>query len=577
MNQQAVFHQGNRFYAYPLNKETLQIKIRTGLDVKEVVLHFGDPNDYKATMTVSNPKKIKSAHLVFNHPYTKFIVSESPMTWSWNRKKQSMILMNTSSDYQYFICDITPKNYRCKYYFEIITDNTSIFYGENGFYHTDQELNIWSTFYYPFIHEKEVHSAPSWVKETVWCQLFVERFSNGDPTNDPDNVRPWNEMPVTSHSFYGGDLRGIINQLEKLRSMGFTGLYLTPIFESPSNHKYNTTDYFTIDPHFGTKEDLKELVDKAHALGIRIMLDAVFNHSGDTWAFFLDVLENKQDSDYADWFYVNSFDPLSYQTFANTKRMPKLNTSNEALQEYLLSILEYYLREFNIDGYRFDVANELDHDFIRLVNKRIRANYPNCYLLGELWHDKSDWVTYDQFDAQMDYKMTNNFIEYSRGDITASELVNRLCEYYFITPNPIQFSSFHLLDSHDTPRLLTQVNEDPKKALLSLRLSLLLSGSFCLFYGTEYLISGKMDPHCRVPYPHNPTDEQLVYYHEVVSMIETRYQHLDSLQSIPRVEAIDDLFVMTFEDGLVVVANNTQQTKMYKSYKIEPFGVLLCE
>ena len=577
MNKQAIFHQGNRFYAYPLNKETLQIKLRTGLDVQKVVLHFGDPNDYRATMTVKNKKGINKAHLVFKHPFVKFIVSESPMTWSWNRMNKLMTLMNTSSDYHYFICDVKPKNYRCKYYFEILTEEESIFFGENGFYQDDSELNIWSTFYYPFIHEKEVHQAPSWVKETVWCQLFVERFSNGDPSNDPQNVKNWDDMPVTSHSFYGGDLRGIINNLTMLRSMGFTGLYLTPIFESPSNHKYNTTDYFKIDPNFGTAEDLKELVTKAHDLEMKIMLDAVFNHSGDTWAPFLDVIEKKQESNYVDWFYFNSFEPLSYQTFANTKRMPKLNTSNESLQEYLLSILEYYLKEFKIDGWRFDVANELDHDFIRLVNKRLRKSFPECYLLGELWHDKSDWVTYDQFDAQMDYKITNNFIEFSLGNLRATELVDRLCEYYFVTPNPIQLSSFHLLDSHDTPRLLTKVNEDPKKALLALSLSLLLSGSYCLFYGTEYLLSGKMDPHCRVPYPLNPSTQQFTYKEKVVEMLKTRYLHLDSLQTIPKVEAVDDLFVMTFGDELMVVANNTTTTKHYRNQSIQPLEMIIIE
>ena len=132
----------------------------------------------------------------------------------------------------------------------------------------------------PWMNPIDINRVPSWVNETVWYQIFPDRFCNGDPSINPENVKPWKCEKVASRDLYGGDLQGIINKLDYLQDLGITGIYTTPLNESPSNHKYDTTDYEKIDPHFGGDDVMARFVEEAHKRGIRVMLDAVFNHSG---------------------------------------------------------------------------------------------------------------------------------------------------------------------------------------------------------------------------------------------------------------------------------------------------------
>ena len=175
--------------------------------------------------------------------------------------------------------------------------------GKNGFSAPDDEENFFE-FLWP--NPTDAFRAPDWASEQVYYQIFPERFRNGEASNDPPGAERWG-APPTRENFQGGDLRGIIEKLGYIRDLGATCLYLTPIFKAPSNHKYDTVDYFDIDPAFGTKDDLAELVRSAHKLGLRVLLDGVFNHCGYYWPPFQDVVRNGESSGYASWFFPQSF------------------------------------------------------------------------------------------------------------------------------------------------------------------------------------------------------------------------------------------------------------------------------
>ena len=202
------------------------------------------------------------------------------------------------------------------------------------------------------------YHAPEWVKDAIFYQIFPERFANGDKNNDPAWVSPWGTTP-TPLTFCGGDLQGILDHLPYLSDLGINALYLTPVFAARSNHKYDTADYFQVDPGFGDQALLKKLVDSAHQSGIRVVLDAVFNHCGDGFWAFQDVIQKGASSPYTNWFFTNSFPiqpaPPNYQTCGGAGFLPKLNINNPQVREHLLRVATYWLEEVGMDGWRLDV------------------------------------------------------------------------------------------------------------------------------------------------------------------------------------------------------------------------------
>ncbi|MBI4769613.1 MAG: alpha-amylase, partial [Chloroflexi bacterium] len=207
-------------------------------------------------------------------------------------------------------------------------------------------------------------SVPSWVQDSIFYQIFPDRFANGDPDLDPPNVQPWGAPPTTS-GFQGGDLAGVLHRLDYLLDLGVNAIYLNPIFHATSNHRYNATDYFSIDPRLGALADFRRLLERAHANGIRIILDGVFNHCGRGHFAFNDLLENGADSPYKDWFHVRHFPPhayghgdaLDYEGWWNHKSLPRFNTATPAVRRHLLSVARYWIDQ-GIDGWRLDVPNE---------------------------------------------------------------------------------------------------------------------------------------------------------------------------------------------------------------------------
>jgi glycosidase len=380
---------------------------------------------------------------------------------------------------------------------------------ENDFQTTRPE-NPNKLFEFPFINPVDVFTPPAWVKDAVFYQIFPERFANGDPSLDPEDVQPWGAEP-TPTNFFGGDLQGVMDHLDHLNELGINAIYFTPIFTATTNHKYDTEDYMKVDPHFGDIATLKKLVDTCHERGIRVLLDAVFNHSGGTFAPFVDVQEKGEDSIYKDWFHIREF-PLqvvngipTYDTFAFEPHMPKLNTEHPEVKEYLLKVAEFWITEVGIDGWRLDVANEVDHDFWREFRKVVKRANPEAYILGEIWHESAPWLEGDKFDAVMNYPFTDAVLDFFvHGSLDAEGFANSIGRQ--LSRYPLQASevAFNLLDSHDTPRLLTLAAGDKNKMRLASLFQFTFMGTPCIYYGDEFGMDGDGDPGCRKCMEWNP-------------------------------------------------------------------------
>ncbi|WP_017436513.1 alpha-glycosidase [Saccharococcus caldoxylosilyticus] len=472
MFKEAIYHRPKDNFAYAYDEKTLHIRLRTKKDdVEAVHLLYADPYEWKDGV--------------------------------WQLNRAPMVKSGSDDLFDYWFIEVIPPYRRLRYGFELTSGNEKIVYTEKGFYHEAPTDDTAYYFCFPFLNKIDIFHAPEWVKDTVWYQIFPERFANGNPAIDPEGTLPWASEDPTSTSFFGGDLEGIIQHLDYLVDLGVNGIYLTPIFHAPSNHKYDTTNYFEIDPHFGDKQTFKKLVDLCHEKGIRVMLDAVFNHCGYYFAPFQDVLKNGEASKYKDWFHIHEF-PLqttprpNYDAFAFVAQMPKLNTENPEVKKYLLDVAAYWIQEFDIDGWRLDVANEIDHQFWREFRQVVKSMKPDVYILGEIWHDAMPWLRGDQFDAVMNYPFTNGAIRFfAKNEIGAKQFANIITNVLHSYPENVNEVAFHLLGSHDTPRILTVCDNDVRKVKLLFLFQLSFTGSPCIYYGDEIGMTGGQDPGCR--------------------------------------------------------------------------------
>lgn len=501
MQFSAIEHRSTDNFCYPLNENELMIGIKTGSDIRRVFIVYGDPFDGSVT----------------------------PDGWAWEGKRQEITRKKDLPYHTWWQVTVMLPYGRCKYCFELHgQDEGDVRYClENGFYTADELVTLrritgnFPGFEFPWLDGAECVRVPDWVPHTVWYQIFPDRFCRDTASQKP-NALPWPaaEDAVTNNEHYGGTLRGITEKLGYLADLNITGLYLNPVNVSPSVHKYDTSDYLNIDPAFGTAEDLCMLVKEAHARGIKVMLDGVFNHCGWDFALWQDVVRNGKASPYFDWFIVQEwpFETVAepeceaaasrpsgtngksgrYSVFAYVDTMPKLNTNNPAVVDYLLNVCETWVRSYDIDGLRLDVANELSHTFCRQLYRRMRSLKKDFYLLGEIWRSALPWLRGGELDSVMNYPLAlcfwKFFYDKTLPALTLEQDINAVFTAY---PEPVTVGLFNLLDSHDTPRLFTRNGGDVSAVWQQYALLLSLPGSPCIYYGSEVLLAGGNDPDCR--------------------------------------------------------------------------------
>lgn len=482
MNFAGVYHKTSEQMSYPLNKNELIVNLKTGYDVKQVFLIYGDP--FEAGILGGKEK--------------------------WTGIREEMVYKKRLKHQIWWTTTLVPKYKRCKYYFELHTEKEVWYYFEDGFLTKEQiemDGRMLQCFTVPWMNPADVNKTPDWVNETIWYQIFPDRFCNGTPEKNTEEILPWrNKGSVKNEERFGGNLEGICQKIPYLKDLGITGIYLNPIMKAESNHKYDTEDYTKIDPYFGNEEIFAKLVKKAHENGIRVMVDAVFNHCGRKFAPWLDVLEKGKDSKYADWFMVNDWSDIRkkastrdgrFYSFAFADGMPKLNTNNPEVISYFCSVCEGWIREFDIDGIRFDVGNEVSHRFLKIIREHVRKIKPDLYLLGEIWHDASQWLMGDEYDSVMNYPLMSGIHDFFIDkDMTKEDfeyMINRCYTMYMQQCNNVLFN---LLDSHDTERLMNRFhNLDIFYQQLAILFT--MPGSPCIYYGTEIAMEGGHDPDCR--------------------------------------------------------------------------------
>ena len=415
---------------------------------------------------------------------------------------------------------------------------------------------------------------PDWAVGAVMYQIFPERFANGDRGNDPVGTVPWGSEPEPTQ-FQGGDLAGVADRLEYLEWLGVDVLYLNPIFTSPSNHKYDTVDYRTVDPAFGGDAALLDLVSQAHSRDIRVILDASFNHVHPRFFAFQDLVKNGGNSEFADWFVVSKYPlrvgvrrhqlgprhwmqrwlsrwesevglPLedvsgpgptiepSYEAWYNVPSMPRLNLASQGARAYVLGIADYWLREFDVDGWRMDVARYVDPDFWPDFRAAAKAAKPDAYLISEVMGDASDWLQGDSFDGTMNYTFRSLCLRFLADEAIdgpgfLDEAARTIHQYSW----PATLTSQNLIGSHDTPRFLTEAGGESWRLVLATVLQMTIPGMPGIYYGDEMGLDGGEDPGCRKAFPWNldPAD----------SLVATTIAALSTLRR-SRSELVDGLW-----------------------------------
>ena len=315
-----------------------------------------------------------------------------------------------------------------------------------------------------------------------------------------------------------------------IRSLGCNAIYIGPLFES-SSHGYDTRDYKLVDRRLGTNDDFREFTKLCHENGIKVVVDGVFNHTGREFFAFKDIQEKKWDSPYKDWYKGVNFgwqsplgDPFGYEAWQGHFELPCLNLYNQQVKDYLFDVIRFWMDEFDIDGIRFDVGNEVSHRFLKRIREHVKAMKPDIYLLGEIWHDASQWLMGDEYDSVMNYPLMSGihdfFIDRTMKKEDFEYMVNHCYTMYMQQSNNVLFN---LLDSHDTERLMNRFR-DLDIFYQQLAVLFTMPGSPCIYYGTEIAMEGSFDPDCRrcMPWDNLHTEENQRRIHEIQKLIHLR-------------------------------------------------------
>ncbi|MGM9857889.1 MAG: glycoside hydrolase family 13 protein [Bacilli bacterium] len=506
MNEYALYHKTESNYCYPTSTNEITIRFRT-----------------------SNKDNISKVYLVYGCKYDFYSIQH----------QKEMELRYVDKLFNYYEIHLKLKDVRLTYVFKILSENKTYYYSEDGLTETyDFNFNFYNCFQYAYIHSSDVHKEVDFMKGSIFYEIFIDRFAIGNKNKDMSYINmKWNDIP-TPKSFAGGDLQGIINNLNYLKNIGVNGLYLTPIFKSVSNHKYDIEDYFKIDEQFGDEETLLKLVKKSHEKGIKIILDAVFNHISENSFIFQDVLKEGKNSKYYDWFiYKNN----KFECFSICKYMPKLNTDNKEVQDYLISVGKYYIEKYDIDGWRLDVSDEVSHTFWKRFRNELKALGKEIILIGENWHDANKFLQGDEFDSIMNYAFTKALLDYLAFDkFTSKDMSDKLNELLIRNSEQVNKMMLNLIDTHDTLRFYTEINKDIDKYLIALSLLFFYEGVPCIYYGDESLMEGGYDPDSRRGFKKETKNKA---YQLIIKLTKLRKQK----------DFIDSKLYIKYEENLLIL------------------------
>ncbi|MCM1038656.1 MAG: glycoside hydrolase family 13 protein [Ruminococcus sp.] len=436
--------------------------------------------------------------------YADRVCKKTPIEFT----KITMDICAKDAYFDYYEARVESPYNRICYYFKLMKDDEWTYYYADRFtkqladqYIGEHIVDGRSEYYqYPFILKEEIADVPAWFKTAVVYNIFPDSFASGKRMLQGKGKEVSLPDGRLCRQKRGGTIKGITENLDYIQEMGFTCLYLNPVFTAGEYHKYDVLDYYHIDPGMGTEGDFRELVDTLHARGMKIVIDGVFNHC--SWEFFAfqDVLEKGSGSRYCKWFYHLEFPiqkPQSaeeipgYTCFAYERKMPKLNTSDREVQMYFADVGAYWVREYHVDGWRLDVANEIDRNFWRTFRSAVKKENAEAVLIGEVWENAETWLRGDAFDSVMNYDFRRICKEY----LTATEPDGEGAAYGFEQmrlryPDNIVYGQLNLLDSHDVPRFLSLCGGDTARWRLGCILLMMMPGAASLFYGDEQEITG---------------------------------------------------------------------------------------
>lgn len=424
-----------------------------------------------------------------------------------------MPLVRQDAVWDYYEVTLETEWERVAYYFLIEDEKGALKYAGECFEKAEATIERSEYFQYPFNHKADLAKTPDWVKDAVVYNIFPDSFADGFRRISKSG-KTENYCSAPSVSNHGGTIAGICENLDYIKALGINCLYLNPVFAAGAYHKYDTLDYFHIDPCFGTDDDFKKLVQKAHEMGIYVIVDGVFNHVGAKHPFFRDVLAKGKKSEYFDWFYSvpenaacpQEGDTPGYTCFSYVANMPKTNTANEGMKAYFLSVGRHWIREYDVDGWRLDVANEVDDGFLRAFRREVKLEKQDAFVIGEVWENAQHYMTGDMLDGAMNYDFRRFATQYFAEELlTAEEFDVRLSGLLMRYKKQMLFSQLNLLDGHDTARFLSLCGGNADKMELAILFQMTFVGMPCVFMGDEKGVTGVSEAEYRKPMPWEET------------------------------------------------------------------------
>ncbi|CEN97374.1 alpha-amylase [[Clostridium] sordellii] len=489
--------------------EDININIEAISDVKEIYLILETNEDIKKEIKMEN-----KSNGIFTIDKYKF-------------EKENI--------YFYYFKSIEGETLDVKYY------GKSYDCGECVEYHDINYINKYQ------ITVSRKTESPKWFKEGILYHIFVDRFNRTGKINNPKKnsfiYANWEDTPmyiknkeneVIRWDFHGGNLKGIISKLNYLKGLGVTVIYLSPIFKSQSNHKYDTGDYKTIDPMFGDEEIFKELIYKASKKGINIILDGVFSHTGDDSIYFnkygnydsLGAYQSKN-SKFFSWYNFKDY-PNEYDCWWGVKSLPNVNEIENSYMDYIIrdkdSVIKKWMN-YGVKGWRLDVVDELPSKFLETLKKETLNIDNESVIVGEVWEDASNKISYserrkyflgNQLNGVTGYVFKNIVVEFLKGNINSQDVYNRFMTIKENYPKDAFKSNLNLLGTHDTRRILTELNEEKELLKLAVFIQMTFEGVPYVYYGDEAGLIGETDPDNRRTYPWENEDKDILNFYKKI-------------------------------------------------------------